>query len=61
MAQDLGPGEHLPRFVDQFFDLTGEAEFQGSIEIVASGPVSAIALKQKGALLTTFPVIVPAS
>ena len=55
----LEPGEHLPRFADQFFEqLAGAAEFQGSIEITSPSPIAAVALKLQGGLLTTFPVIV---
>ena len=53
----LEPGEHSPRFANELFDqLTGE--FQGSIEITSSAPISAVALKVEGLLLTTFPVII---
>ena len=55
---DLGPGEHVPRFASEFFDaLDGLASFQGTIEVEAPVTVSAIAIKTKGPLLTTFPVV----
>ena len=53
----LEPGQHSPQFADELFDqLAGE--FQGSIEITSSAPISAVALKVQGPLLTTFPVII---
>ena len=55
----LEPGEHSPKFANELFDqLAGVAEFEGSIEITSSAPISAVALKVQGLLLTTFPVIV---
>lgn len=55
----LEPGEHSPQFATELFDqLSGVAEFQGSIEITSSAPISAVALKLQGSLLTTFPVII---
>ena len=55
----LEPGQHSPKFATELFDqLAGVAEFQGSIEITSSAPISAVALKLEGVLLTTFPVIV---
>ena len=55
----LEPGEHSPQFATELFDqLSGVAEFQGSIEITSSTPISAVALKLQGSLLTTFPVII---
>lgn len=55
----LQPGEHSPQFANELFDqLAGVDEFQGSIEITSSAPISAVALKVQGVLLTTFPVIV---
>ncbi|RPJ51180.1 MAG: hypothetical protein EHM23_34460 [Acidobacteria bacterium] len=54
----LAAGQHLPKFASEFFPvLQTHAEFNGSIEATATAPVSAIALKLEGALLTTFPVI----
>ena len=56
---NLGAGEHLPQFANEFFDVLNErADFRGSIDVWASAAVAAIALKQQGALLTTFPIIV---
>ncbi len=55
----LEPGEHSPQFATELFDqLAGVAEFQGSIEITSSAPISAVALKLEGVLLTTSPVII---
>ncbi len=55
----LESGQHSPKFANELFDqLAGVAEFQGSIEITSSAPISAVALKVQGVLLTTFPVIV---
>ena len=54
----LPPGQHVPKFATEYFpDLAGVSDFQGSIEGVAPLPVSAVALKQQGLLLTTFPVV----
>ncbi|HEV8132249.1 MAG TPA: cohesin domain-containing protein [Acidobacteriota bacterium] len=54
----LAPGQHLPRFATEYFtSLAGQPDFLGSIESLALTPVSAIALKLQGALLTTFPVV----
>ena len=56
---DLDPGEHLPRFASDLFALLqGEESFQGSIEILSPIPIAAIALRQQGILVTTFPVVV---
>jgi len=54
----LAAGQHLPKFASEFFPvLQNHAQFHGSIEAMATAPVSAIALKLEGTLLTTFPVI----
>jgi len=54
----LAASQHLPKFASEFFPvLQSHAEFNGSIEATATAPVSAIALKLEGTLLTTFPVI----
>ncbi len=54
----LVAGQHLPKFASEFFPvMQNHPEFSGSIEVTATAPVSAIALKLEGALLTTFPVI----
>jgi hypothetical protein len=53
----LESGEHTPQFATQYFPSLSGSAFQGSIEVHASSEVSAIALKQQGLLLTTFPVI----
>lgn len=54
----LGPGEHLPRFATELFDIFDFGErFEGSIEITSDATFSAVALKTQGSLLTTFPVI----
>ena len=56
---NLASGEHLPRFATEFFSsIAVQSDFQGSIEVWASSTIAAIALKQQGSLLTTFPVIV---
>jgi hypothetical protein len=56
----LEAGRHLPRFATEYFETLGErAEFLGSIEVHSTGPVSAVALKLQGQLLTTFPVVEP--
>lgn len=57
-AQNLAAGQHLAAFVSQFFDvLNGMPSFSGTMEITASAPVFAIALKQQGIILTTSPVV----
>lgn len=54
----LEPGRHLAKFATEYFEqIGGRPSFQGTIEARASVPVFAVALKQQGALLTTFPVI----
>ena len=54
----LSPGEQLPRFVSEFFDiLTARPDFSGVIEMSATLPISVIALEQQDILLTTFPVV----
>jgi hypothetical protein len=54
----LNAGEHLPRFASELFSsLDGLADFEGVIEVSSSVPISAIALKTEGSLLTTFPVV----
>lgn len=57
--QSLAPGAHLARFSKEFFESTlgSLTEFHGSIEVISSAPIFAVALKQQGALLTTFPVV----
>ncbi len=60
LTLELLPGEHLPRFATELFDhLAAGALFQGSIDMIASDPISAVALKQHGLLLTTFPILKP--
>ncbi len=55
---NLSPGEHVPRFASEFFsEIPAQQAFNGFIQVVASEAVAAIALKQSGALLTTFPVV----
>ncbi len=57
---ELLPGEHLPRFATELFEELAAGElFQGAVEMIGSGPISAVALKQHGILLTTFPVLRP--
>ncbi|MFB3906038.1 MAG: cohesin domain-containing protein [Acidobacteriota bacterium] len=54
----LAAGQHMPKFASEFFPvLQDHPEFSGSIEVAATAPISAIALKLEGNLLTTFPVI----
>ncbi|HEY3132030.1 MAG TPA: cohesin domain-containing protein [Acidobacteriota bacterium] len=54
----LPPGQHLPRFATEYFtSLANQPSFLGSIEGLTLVPVSAIALKLQGVLLTTFPVV----
>jgi hypothetical protein len=57
--RSLGSGEHIASFSTEFFksSLESLSEFHGSIEVQSSIPVYAIALKQQGAMLTTFPVV----
>ncbi len=57
---DLGPGTHLPVFVDQLFDVAGGRE--GSLTVDADLPLAAVTLRQNlaqdpGPTLTAFPVI----
>lgn len=54
-TETLGAHEHRPKFVNQFFTI-GEPSFSGSLEVTAGGDFSAVALKQTGVVLTTFPV-----
>lgn len=55
----LTPNEHMARFSGEMVAaVNGLGEFNGSFEFVASSPVSAVALKQTGYLLTSFPVTV---
>ncbi|MFB3906035.1 MAG: prolipoprotein diacylglyceryl transferase family protein [Acidobacteriota bacterium] len=51
----LGPGQHSPQYVTGLFALADS--FAGVLEAESALPVSAVALKQQGAILTTFPVI----
>ncbi len=54
----LAPGEHLPKFATELFGSLGARDdFAGVIEAESATPVSAVALKLQGAILTTFPVI----
>jgi hypothetical protein len=55
----LAPGEQLARYVTDWFEtLTPSSPFLGSVEVSASQGVSAVAVKEHGAMLTTFPVVV---
>ena len=56
---ELEAGFHTARFLTQFFAeaLEGTEDFEGSVEVSSIVPVTAIALKQEGLLLTTFPVV----
>ncbi len=54
----LAPGQHLPKFATELFaSLAAREDFAGLIEAESANPVSAVALKLQGAILTTFPVI----
>jgi hypothetical protein len=56
---DMTPHQHLAQFSTQFFaTIDARDEFNGSIEVAAQLPISAIALKQTGLLLTSFPVAI---
>ncbi|UCF38421.1 MAG: hypothetical protein JSU96_06140, partial [Acidobacteriota bacterium] len=56
----MQPFEHLPKFSRQFFAaISALTEFQGSVEVTASLPIGAVALKQAGLVLTTFEITVP--
>ena len=58
-TRNLNPGNHSADFASNIFpSIQEEEEFRGSIEISAPGPIAAIALKQQGSLLTTFPVVI---
>ena len=50
---------HTAQFLTQYFAATFEEveEFEGSVELLSDVVVTAIALKQEGLLLTTFPVV----
>ncbi len=59
-AVELAPGQHLPRFLTQFFPgLAGAAEsFQGSVTVSSDRPLAAVTLRQTVVpTLTAFPVI----
>ncbi len=54
----LAPREHKAQFASEHFSLLATMpEFNGSIEVLSSSPIGAIALKLQGTLLTTFPVV----
>jgi len=54
----LAPGQHLPKFATELFgSLAAVNDFAGVLEAESSQPVSAVALKMQGPILTTFPVI----
>ncbi len=56
----LGPLGHIARFFTQWFP-TGAADFEGTLEVVATGPVSAVALRYDNSQQNVFaalPVIV---
>ena len=54
---DMQAHQHDAKFADQFFAaIAALPEFEGSIEVMAEKPISAVALKQTGILLTAFPV-----
>lgn len=54
----LPASQQVARFSVQFFGLLADrADFRGSLEVIASGLISAVALEQKGLALTTFPVV----
>ncbi len=59
-VQDLSAGRHQALFATELFDsLTGQADFEGRIEVTSPTPIAVVALKQEGILLTTFPVLEP--
>jgi len=54
----LGIGEHIPKFATELFDsFSGRSDFAGLLDVLADHPVSAVALKLQGLILTTFPVV----
>jgi len=54
----LGPGQHIPKFASELFSqLATRDDFAGVLEAESANPVSAVALKLQGAIMTTFPVI----
>jgi hypothetical protein len=56
---NLPPMGHVPRFFTQFF--SGFGDFEGTLEVVATGTVSAVALRYDnpgGDVFATIPVIV---
>lgn len=56
--ETLSAGQHLARFSHELFSsLNSVADFKGSIEVTASAPISAVALKLGGSALATFPVV----
>jgi len=58
-TETLSAYEHLPLFSTQLFSQLSQLnEFEGSIEVTASLPVTAVALKMTGQVLTTFPISV---
>lgn len=55
----MTPYEHLAQFSREFFAaIAARDEFDGAIAVSAEATISAIALKQTGLLLTSFPVAV---
>ncbi len=57
---NLAPREHVARFFTQWFS-TGYGEFQGTLEVIATAPVSGVALRYDNELadvFATLPVIV---
>lgn len=60
LPPSLLSGRHLPRFATEFFaTLRAQPSFVGSIDVVSTAPITAVALKTQGNLITTFPVIPP--
>lgn len=56
----LAAGRHRPQFASEYFNsLSARPDFVGSIEVIATAPLTAVALKVRGGLITTFPVIGP--
>ena len=55
-----GPYQHTASFSREFFtSIAAMPELEGSIDITAAKPIAAVALKQAGLVLTTFPIALP--
>ncbi len=55
-----GPYQHTASFSREFFtSIVAMPDLEGSIEVSAAKPIAAVALKQAGLVLTTFPIALP--